>query len=147
MFCRETCKVTIQRNSEKLGGEGKVVQIDESKVGKRKYHRGHRVEGQWVFGGIEDSRTFSGGSGRSEQGNIFAYHKRLDQTGNVNCLRLLEIIPQLGCAKNLIKLTARFSHNPKAITPKNLWVSLHPCLMKDNVEACAERIQLATRKE
>ena len=57
MFCRETCEVTIQRNSEKLGGEGKVVQIDESKVGKRKYHRGHRVEGEWVFGGIEeDSR-------------------------------------------------------------------------------------------
>ena len=57
MFCRETCEVTIQRNSEKLGGKGKVVQIDESKVGKRKYHRGHRVEGQWVFGGIEeDSR-------------------------------------------------------------------------------------------
>lgn len=43
--------------SEKIGGVGKVVQIDESKVGKRKYHRGHRVEGQWVFGGIEeDSR-------------------------------------------------------------------------------------------
>ena len=57
MFCRETCEVTIQRNSEKLGGEDKVVQIDESKVGKQKYHRGHRVEGQWVFGGIaEDSR-------------------------------------------------------------------------------------------
>ena len=57
MFCRETCEVTIQQRSEKIGGEGKVVQIDESKVGKRKYHRGHRVEGQWVFGGIEeDSR-------------------------------------------------------------------------------------------
>ncbi|KAL9976846.1 hypothetical protein ACROYT_G014182 [Oculina patagonica] len=54
MFCRETCEVTIQQRSEKIGGEGKVVQIDESKVGKRKYHR---VDGQWVFGGIEeDSR-------------------------------------------------------------------------------------------
>ena len=36
-------------NSELVGGEGKVVQIDESKFGKRKYHRGHRVEGQWVL--------------------------------------------------------------------------------------------------
>ena len=45
------------KESCKLGGPGKVVQIDESKIGKRKYHRGHRVEGQWVFGGIEqDSR-------------------------------------------------------------------------------------------
>ena len=43
--------------SERIGGQGKTVQIDESKFGKRKYHRGHRVDGQWVFGGIEeDSR-------------------------------------------------------------------------------------------
>ena len=31
----------------------KVVNIDESKFGKRKYHRGHRVEGQLVFGEVE----------------------------------------------------------------------------------------------
>ena len=43
--------------SQSIGGEGKLVQIDESKFGKRKYHRGHHVEGQWVFGGIQsDSR-------------------------------------------------------------------------------------------
>lgn len=30
------------------------MQIDESKFGKRKYHRRHRVEGQWVFGSIEE---------------------------------------------------------------------------------------------
>ena len=38
----------------KLGGPGKTVQIDKSKIEKRKYHRGHHVEGQWVFGGIEE---------------------------------------------------------------------------------------------
>ena len=32
-----------------------MVQIDESKFGKRKHHRGHRVEGAWVFGGAEDT--------------------------------------------------------------------------------------------
>ncbi len=36
-----------------IGGPGIVVEIDESKFGKRKYHRGHRVEGAWVIGGVE----------------------------------------------------------------------------------------------
>lgn len=40
-------------NKTKLGGPGRTVEIDESKFGRRKYHRGHKVEGQWVFGGIE----------------------------------------------------------------------------------------------
>ena len=54
MFCRETCEVLLYQESEPIGGAGKRVQIDESKFGKRKYHRGHKVEGQWVFGGIEE---------------------------------------------------------------------------------------------
>ena len=40
-------------DNHKIGGYGVVVQLDESKFGKRKYHRGHRVEGVWVFGGVE----------------------------------------------------------------------------------------------
>jgi transposase-like protein len=57
MFCREICEVIIERESQQIGGKGKRVQIDESKVGKHKYNKGHYVEGQWVFGGIEeDSR-------------------------------------------------------------------------------------------
>ncbi|CAB9523887.1 Inherit from opiNOG: protein Hydra magnipapillata [Seminavis robusta] len=36
-----------------IGGIGVEVEIDESKFGKRKYHRGHRVDGVWVFGGVE----------------------------------------------------------------------------------------------
>ena len=53
-FCHETCEVTLLEREEKIGSPGKIVQIDESKFGKRKYHRGHRVEGQWVFGGIKE---------------------------------------------------------------------------------------------
>ena len=49
--------MTLAERSEVVGGEGKTVQIDKSKIGKRKYYRGHMVDGQWVFGGIEeDSR-------------------------------------------------------------------------------------------
>jgi ISXO2-like transposase domain len=36
-----------------IGGEGVIVEIDESKFGKRKYHRGHSVDGVWIFGGVE----------------------------------------------------------------------------------------------
>jgi len=39
--------------NEKIGGKGIIVEIDESKFGKRKYNRRHRVEGVWVLGGIE----------------------------------------------------------------------------------------------
>jgi len=56
-FCREVCQVVLEEQSEPIGGPGKVVEIDESKFGKRKYHRGKRVDGAWVFGGIERNST------------------------------------------------------------------------------------------
>lgn len=38
-----------------------MVEIDESKFGKRKYNRGHRVEDVWVFGAVEktEERRFA----------------------------------------------------------------------------------------
>ena len=54
IFCREVCAFAIEKQTGKICGKGKRVQIDETKVRKRKYHRGHYVEGQWVFGGIEE---------------------------------------------------------------------------------------------
>lgn len=54
-FCR---KIVIDSFDQKLtnlgliGGPGIVVQIDESKFGKRKYHKGRRVLGHWVLGMI-----------------------------------------------------------------------------------------------
>lgn len=36
-----------------IGGKDIVVEIDESKFGKRKYNRGHRVIGTWVVGLVE----------------------------------------------------------------------------------------------
>lgn len=52
-LCREVVYLELVRNSKAIDGPGKTVEIDESKFGKRKYNRGKRVDGQWVFGGIE----------------------------------------------------------------------------------------------
>lgn len=54
MFCWELCEVTLFKKREKLGGPGKVVEINKLKIGKRKCHHRHVVAGQWVFGGIEE---------------------------------------------------------------------------------------------
>jgi hypothetical protein len=60
MFCRETMLEFLEGSSVKIGGPSKIVEIDESKIGRRKYNRGHPVDGQWVFGGVErgSGRTF-----------------------------------------------------------------------------------------
>ncbi|KAG0439710.1 hypothetical protein DMUE_2243, partial [Dictyocoela muelleri] len=49
----ENVKARFFESLEPIVGEGVIVEIDESKFGKRKYHRGHRVEGVWVFGMME----------------------------------------------------------------------------------------------
>jgi IS1 family transposase len=48
---------TIEEERSIIGGENIVVEIDECKMGKRKYHRGHSVEGVWIFGGVERENT------------------------------------------------------------------------------------------
>jgi hypothetical protein len=50
---RTWCCTILEQHSKPIGGPGKIVEIDESKFGKRKYNRGKKVDGIWVFGGIE----------------------------------------------------------------------------------------------
>ena len=38
---------------KKNGGRNKTVEIDETKIGKRKRNKGHKVDGVWVTRGIE----------------------------------------------------------------------------------------------
>jgi len=54
-FFRELIISTLEDDNRMIGGEGIIVEIDESKFGKRKYHRGHIVKGAWVCGGIENT--------------------------------------------------------------------------------------------
>jgi transposase-like protein len=60
-FYRQLVASAVDTEHCMIGGEGIIVEIDEAKFGKRKYHRGHRVEGAWVVGGIErtnEKKTF-----------------------------------------------------------------------------------------
>ena len=50
---QDALAICVLSDDDPVGGEGVVVEIDESKFGKLKYNRGHNVEGAWVFGGVE----------------------------------------------------------------------------------------------
>lgn len=55
-FKSELHKIFWSKNNQ-IGGKEIILEADESKFGKRKYHRGHRVEGVWILGIVE--RSFS----------------------------------------------------------------------------------------
>ena len=50
-FCRDICVECFVRNPMRIGGEGRIVEIDESLFATRKYNRGRIVQQQWIFGG------------------------------------------------------------------------------------------------
>lgn len=49
-YAREVCDTILQTND--IDGPSTVVEINESKFGKRKYNKGRRVDGVWEFRGI-----------------------------------------------------------------------------------------------
>ena len=58
-FFGDVCAQYFLDHPIKIGGPGTIVEIDESKFGKRKYNRGRWIEGHWVFGGIQRGTTKS----------------------------------------------------------------------------------------
>lgn len=52
-YYRSLVERAINPDGAIIGGEGIIVELDESKFGKRKYNRGHAVDGAWVIGGVE----------------------------------------------------------------------------------------------
>ena len=45
-FCREVCYVIVTNSENVIGGEGKIVEIDESHIYTRKYHRGRFLKNE-----------------------------------------------------------------------------------------------------
>ena len=41
----------LNEEGKQMGGSGCIVDIDESKFAKRKYHRGHNMKSGWGFRG------------------------------------------------------------------------------------------------
>ena len=59
ILINELSKIIVPKynsNYSKIGGKNIIVEVDESKFGKRKYHKGHRVEGVWIFGMVERTK-------------------------------------------------------------------------------------------
>lgn len=56
-FCREICYVIITQNTKPIGGEGHIVELDETHVYTRKYKMGRLLKNEknsvWVFGDID----------------------------------------------------------------------------------------------
>ena len=53
---KEVSSILVKNYYEKectIGGDGVIVEIDEFKFGKKKYNKGHQVEGVWIFGMVE----------------------------------------------------------------------------------------------
>lgn len=58
-FChfRALVATVLEEEDTRIGGPGVLVEIDETKLGKRKYHRGHRVDGVWILVGVEKTES------------------------------------------------------------------------------------------
>ena len=53
-FCREICMIALlAADRGVIGGDGHIVEVDESKFSLRKYNRGRDLRSGWVFGGFD----------------------------------------------------------------------------------------------
>lgn len=52
-YLRQLLADCVEFKDVVIGGEGVVLEIDETKLGKRKYNRGQLVDGVWVIVGVE----------------------------------------------------------------------------------------------
>ena len=102
-FCRDICFDKLSDiHFDSIGGPGVVVEIDESKFGKRKYNTGKRVDGVWVFGGIErdnKKNCFFVVVNKRDSRTLLPLIRRYIKPGSTivsDCWKAYDRIPRLG---------------------------------------------------
>ncbi|GFU16982.1 hypothetical protein NPIL_5841 [Nephila pilipes] len=88
-FIKEVILEYIENNSEKIGGTGRIVEVGESKFGKRKCHRGHPVEG-FRKCGTRIRKGFLNCSSRQISRDSGKHNSGMGRARNYNLLRMLE---------------------------------------------------------
>ena len=106
-FCRHFEHLTASAITEEsciIGGDGIIVEIDEAKLGKRKYHRGHRVEGVWIVSGIE----------RTPQKRVFAVPVETRDAETLMSIIRAHVAPgsivHTDCWRGYSQLSSEFTH-------------------------------------
>ena len=102
-FCREICSEILDDDDDggQVGGKDVVVEIDESKFGKRYQHKGRAVDGVWVFGGIEaenKKKCFFEVVDRRDAETLIGVIKRRIKPGSIvisDCWKAYKQIPNL----------------------------------------------------
>lgn len=83
---RELVADSLDFEDCQIGGPGVIVEIDESKFGRRKYNRGHRIEGIWVLSGIErtlEKRVFIQPVESRDEATLLAVINRFVRPGSI----------------------------------------------------------------
>lgn len=149
-YCREVIKICLEKEWAEfglLGKDGTKVQIDETKIGKRKYHRGRFVDGSWVFGAVDED-----GSLRLEviEDNLrdgpsmIAYiNKHISKKTKVvsDCAKFYSRIKEDGYADHLT-----VNHSVEYVTPEGVhtnrieshWRALKAYIKTGNMKATLE---------
>lgn len=112
------------KSNEKIGGYGKIVEIDECLVVKRKYNVGRILSGQcWVFGGVvrgEADQCFIEMVDRRDRETLLDVIRRRIQPGSVissDCWKAYENLPSLVPEMNFLQL--RVNHSRNFVNPDN----------------------------
>ena len=97
-----------------IGGQDVIVEIDESKLGKRKYNRGHRVNGVWILVGVEktpERRMFIESIADRSAATILeviSRHVRVGSRIRTDCWKGYLNLPTLGMSHETVNHSMHF---------------------------------------